>query len=71
MGESPQKAHHGESAASYATFREALLALSEAPTAPNVARYLVASRALDEQPVRARPREHAGGISRESIHSGR
>ena len=66
MSESPQKAHH-ERDASYATFREALLVLSEAPTAPNVARYLVASRALDGEPVPPRPREHAGGAFQESI----
>ena len=68
MSVSPQKVDHGESAAFYARFREALLDLSEAPTAPNVARYLVASRALDGQPVRTRPREHAGRISQESTH---
>jgi hypothetical protein len=66
MNDSPQKAHQGESAAFYASFRDALLDLSEEPTAPNVARYLVASRALDGQPVRARRREHVGHIYQES-----
>lgn len=66
MNESPQTAHHRDSSAFYARFRKALLDLSEAPTAPNVARYLNASRALDGQPVRARSREHASPISQES-----
>jgi hypothetical protein len=66
MSVSPRKVDHGESAAFYERFREALLDLSEKPTAPNVARYLDASRALDGQPVRVRPREQAGGNSQES-----
>jgi hypothetical protein len=71
MKESPPKAVRGESGASYARFREALLDFSEEPTGPNTARYLDASRGLDGQTVRDRPREHRGRISEGSNRSER
>ena len=41
----------------YATFREAVLDLSEGPTKANIARYLNASRGLDGQPALDPPAE--------------
>jgi hypothetical protein len=46
-----------EVSAAYATFREAVLDLSEEPTKTNIARYLNASRTLDGEPSRDPPAE--------------
>jgi hypothetical protein len=48
MSESEPERARGASRA-YATFREAVLDLSEAPTRANIARYLNASRGLEGQ----------------------
>jgi hypothetical protein len=66
MKESPTKANREKGGAPYARFRDALLDLSEEPTAPNIARYLEASRALDGQLLRDRPRQRSGRSSPES-----
>jgi hypothetical protein len=50
----------------YATFRDAVLDLSEEPTKANIARYLNASRALDEEPSRDPPAERPSGNRKSS-----
>ena len=49
--------------AAYEVFREAVLDLTNEPTAPNVARYLSASRALDLPAPRDWPGERSGHAS--------